>query len=37
VQQIDAIVEEKMNQALGNSGDGTNEQTEATINDWFNE
>jgi hypothetical protein len=36
VQQIDAIVEEKMNQALGNSGDGTNEQTEATINDWFN-
>jgi hypothetical protein len=37
VQQIDAIVEEKMNQALGNSGDGTNEQTEATINDWFND
>jgi hypothetical protein len=37
VQQIDAIVEEKMNQALGNSGDGTNEQTDATINDWFNE
>lgn len=37
VQQIDAIVEEKMNQALGNSGDGSNEQTEATINDWFND
>ena len=37
VTQIDTLVTEKINQALGNSGDGSNEQTEGAINSWFDE